>query len=455
LGACIQQVIRETLPGALFSQPPQIRFVPRATVCRCGRKLKMQKTRVKKVFSLNATFIAKETVRDCRHCKSAYGSEDLLRLVAGRCNVGWDVLVFVGRSLFQRQLTTEQVVWELQNRHVSLSASEVGYLGRKFIGYLALGHRRATPNIRQAMDKTGGYVLHLDAAHDADSPALMTGMDSLSRFVLANVKVPSENADCISAFLERLRADYGTPIACVHDMGTGICKAVDYVFAGIPDFICHFHFLRDIGKDFLGPAYNQLRACLRKYGASSFLSTLVRQSRGLLLDEQTGALQIVKAITAQSPESRKTLLPALSAYSLSLWCLQAKRSGDGYGFPFDRPLMAFSERLVALMEQLPDLVMLLPARGRVGNRTFYNLAEKLIEIGQDPLFHTCVQDLSKRCKIFDRLRKAMRIAQSGESNGLNDDESDPDMASICAEVRAPRQSRGLEYVNRSKRLVDH
>jgi hypothetical protein len=96
---------------------------------------KTPKTRTKKVFSLNATFIAKETVRYCRHCKSAYGSEDLLRLVAGRCNVGWDVLVFVGRSLFQRQLTTELVVRELQNRHVSLSASEVGYLGRKFKGY--------------------------------------------------------------------------------------------------------------------------------------------------------------------------------------------------------------------------------------------------------------------------------------------------------------------------------
>ena len=40
------------------------------------------------------------------------------------------------------------------------------------------------------------------------------------------------------------------------------------VFPGIPDFICHFHFLRDIGKDFLGPAYQELRLRLRYHAAT-------------------------------------------------------------------------------------------------------------------------------------------------------------------------------------------
>jgi len=38
------------------------------------------------------------------------------------------------------------------------------------------------------------------------------------------------------------------------------------VFAGIPDFICHFHFLRDLGKDLLASDYDLLRQRLRKYG---------------------------------------------------------------------------------------------------------------------------------------------------------------------------------------------
>jgi hypothetical protein len=88
----------------------------------------------------------------------------------------------------------------------------------------------------------------------------MTGIDGLSRLVLANVKVPSEQAERIIPFLEKIKSDYGAPIACVHDMGTGICKAVATVFAGTRDFICHFHFLRDAGKDLLEPAYRPLLA---------------------------------------------------------------------------------------------------------------------------------------------------------------------------------------------------
>jgi hypothetical protein len=58
-------------------------------------------------------------------------------------------------------------------------------------------HQQATPKIRQSMGLSGGYVLHLDATHDGNAPALMTGMDSLSKIVLGNVKVPSEHSDHI------------------------------------------------------------------------------------------------------------------------------------------------------------------------------------------------------------------------------------------------------------------
>jgi hypothetical protein len=42
-------------------------------------------------------------------------------------------------------------------------------------------------------------------------------------------------------------------------MGRGILSAVKTVFPGIPDFICHFHFLRDIGKDLFETEYATIR----------------------------------------------------------------------------------------------------------------------------------------------------------------------------------------------------
>ena len=440
MGQCIERLSREMHPGALFAQPPLIRFRSSASECACGHRLYVQKTKTKKVLSINGPFVARQAVLHCKKCHSVYPSEDLLRLVPEHCNVGWDILVFVGRSLFQRYRTPAQVLDDLKRRNVPLSVSEVGYLGRKFIAYLACGHRRATPQIRQTMNLSGGYVLHLDATHEADAPALMTGMDSLSEFVLANVKIPTEHADSIVPFLRKLRDDYGTPIACVHDMGTGILKAVSGVFPGTPDFVCHFHFLRDIGKDFIDPAYRKLRKCLRQHKVSSQLSALVRETRRCILTQQADATGMAKAITDKAPVEQMVLLPAISTYSLTLWCLRGKHSGNGYGFPFDRPLIEFSERLLALIDQLPDLLMLLPANGRVGNRHFFKLVHKVLKIGEDPLFEPCIQELRWRCQVFDRLRKAMRIADANDTSGLNDDGTADDMKSIREKVTGFRNS---------------
>jgi hypothetical protein len=244
-------------------------------------------------------------------------------------------------------------------RNVRLSLSEIEYLGRKFITYLALGHQQATPRIRQVMEISGGYILHLDAMHEGDAPALMTGMDSLSKFVLSNVKLPSEHSTHIVPFLRKLQTDYGTPTACVHDMGTGILKAVAQVFPGIRDFICHFHFLRDIGKDFLEPAYARLRKHLRSHATSSRLHTLARDTRQHLVEQGSNCAMLARNIKDADLSEDIGLMPVAATYSLTLWALHGKHGGDGYGFPFDRPLLDFVQRLLELYRRLPELLDLL------------------------------------------------------------------------------------------------
>lgn len=142
-------------------------------------------------------FVAHETVAQCCLCSRTFHSDALLRLVASRCNVAYDVLVFVGQALFRGHRNAREVRNQLIARNVRLSVSEIEYLGRKFVTCLALGHQQATPRIRQAMEISGGYVLHIDAMHEGDAPALMTGMDSLSEIVLANVKLSSEHSEHI------------------------------------------------------------------------------------------------------------------------------------------------------------------------------------------------------------------------------------------------------------------
>ena len=435
LSSCLQQLTKETLPVALFSRPPVVRFVPERTVCSCGGQLGVQKTRCKTVFSMTGPFIAHETVLKCQSCSSFFGSEALLELVPKWCNIGYDVLVHVGRALFQRYRTIQEVRIELYSRNVQISDSEISYLGYKFIATLAACHQQATPRIRQSMEPSGGYVLHLDATHDGNAPALMTGMDSLSEIVLGNVKIPSEHADYIAPFLQKLQKDFGNPQACVHDMGNGICKAVAEVFPDTPDFICHFHFLRDIGKDLLEPVYSSLRSYLRKHKISSRLHALAREIKQRISHQDSNPELLARAFLAGELPEKTDLLFLASTYSMTLWILQGKNSGDGYGFPFDRPLLVFAERLCEVQQQLSKIVACCPDTDKAGKKSVNKLARIVATIINDTLFQQDIQELHWRCQVFDSLRKAMRIAPPNGKKGLNDEGEDAAIGTICAGVR--------------------
>ena len=376
-------------------------------------------------------FIACETVAQCAVCSRTFHSETLLRLVAGCCNVAYDVLVFVGQALFRRHRNAHEVRAELIARNVRLSTSEIDYLGRKFITYLALAHKMATPRIRQAMAMAGGYILHIDAMHEGDAPALMTGMDGLSEIVLANVKLPSEHADYIVPFLRKLKSDYGAPRACVHDMGSGIPKAIAEVFPDVLDFICQFHFLRDIGKDFLEPAYAEPRSRLRSHATSTRLHTLAREARQCLAGLGSRCATLAKTIKDAGPAEDTSLMPVAATYSLTLWALHGKHIGDGYGFPFDRPLFDFAERLFDLYRRLPELLdSLLIDEKPDEKQAIFKLACEVSYVGNDSAPCQAVEELRWRSVVFDRLRKAMRIALIDGTNGLNDEGTAVAMSTI-------------------------
>lgn len=387
----------------------------------------MQKTRKKKVWRMTGPIIAHETVKKCPDCGFVLSSDTLRQLVPGRSNVAYDVMVAVGKSMYQRHKTTEEIRAELAIRNVHLCASEVDYLGRKFILYLACAHRQAIPRIRKSITLSGGYILHLDATHAGDAPALMTGLDSLSRIVLANVKIPTEHSDHIIPFLKGIKDAYGTPRACVHDMGYGICKAVKEVFPGVPDYICHFHFLRDIGKDMLDPAYGKLRNRLRSHSISTKLCALVRETRQAACEQSSDPMVLARTILNVKEET--PLLPLITAYGLALWALQGKQSGDGYGFPFDRPLLSFTEHLLELEQQMPRLLKLSKNDEANNIQYLYKLYWAAAEIAEDPEIKSLVKEMRWRTTTFDSLRKAMRIVLPGGANGLND-EGNGNMATI-------------------------
>jgi len=408
----------------LFAQRPILPFRSAQADCPdCQAPLKVRKTQTKAVHTLAmGCFTAQETLLQCDQCQNhtIYAPEELSRLVPSGCTVGYDVLVFVGKAFFLRQRRADEIVEELRTHHVRLSTSEVGYLAKKFIIYLALAHRQAAPRLKKAMRDKGGYILHLDGTCEGGGPMLMSSLDSISEFVLGSVKVPGEKTQEIIPFLEEIKRRYGVPLASVHDMGAGILAAVKEVFPGIPDFICHFHFLRDVGKDLLEADYDAIRKRLRQHALTEKLLYQARKLR-TAIDQQPGVMEsFCQSVQADSlPAEQIESFPLLCAYSLIQWVLDSKTHGQGYGFPFDRPQVEFAKRLLVAsqgLERIKDIHL----RGQwKDNIPLFKLSCELKKISADTGLQKMIEAIEVKIKVFDQLRGALRIAEVGESAGLN------------------------------------
>jgi hypothetical protein len=378
-------------------------------------------------------FTAHETLLRCEHCQNdtIYAAPELSRLAPSGCTFGYDVLIFIGKALFLRHRRAQEITDELRARHIRLSPSEVGYLGKKFVVYLALAHRQSAPGLKEAMHAQGGYILHLDGTCEGGGPMLMSSLDSLSEIVLGNVKVPSEKTEQIIPFLKEIKSRYGVPVAMVHDMGSGILAAVKAVFDGVPDFICHFHFLRDVGKDLLESDYDAIRQRLRKHALTD---KLLHEARRLktAIDQQPDLIESFYENVQRHclPKEKLELFPLLCAYSLIQWALEGKTDGQGYGFPFDRPHVQFAKRLRVLgqrLEQIKDIHL----RGQwTDNKPLLRLSCELKKISADEGLQRMLAAIDLKIEVFDRLRSAMRIAEVGGAAGLNSGSSPVAMGPI-------------------------
>jgi hypothetical protein len=387
----------------------------------CGDELKVRKTRTRTVSTLHVGRIrAREVFLSCEACEQTFRSEELCALVAPGANFGYDVMVYAGKALWQRHRTEAEVVAELAEKNVRISPREVSCLAMRFVVYLAIAHQRCTPQIKADMQARGGFICHLDATCEGGDPFLMSSIDSLSEIVLGNVKLPAEDEAHIVPFLERIKGAFGVPLALVHDMGKGILAAVAKVFPDVPDFICHFHFLRDIGKDFLSREYDTIRKRLSKHGISAKLRARAKQLKAQI-DANPTMIKALQEGMANGILDCEAFVPVVAAYTLIQWALKAKSEGDGYGFPFDRPHLSVAQRLQLLnaeIERIKDIHL----RGRwQDNEPYFKIHIALKPLIKDKTLWKAVETIGAKITVFEKLRKAMRIALPAGPNGLNDE----------------------------------
>ena len=390
----------------------------------------MLKSREKNVITLDiGAFRARETILHNAE-GTVYHSRQLRALTPYRATYGYDVLVYVGRALFVRCHSEQQIIEDLGLKNVLISQREIGFLGKKFIAYLAIAHQQSRQRLKAHMALRGGYILHMDGTCEGDSPHLFTGIDGIANIVLDNIKLPSEKAELIIPFLRRIKRQYGEPIALVHDMGQGILSAVKTVFNGIPDFICHFHFLRDIGKDLFEKDYSKIRTRFKKHKIRGVLRQKAKALEKIINDDPKAVCQLLSSLdNGQMDPSLLHSMPVMAAYAMIHWAFDTSDQLDGYGFPFDCPHLIFYQRLKTV-HGFVSQYHASDSRRAINNRALLSLWRPLTKIIEDQQLTRAASQIKEKMDKFKKLRKALAIAVPEAKKGLNDDGLDVDIKSI-------------------------
>ena len=385
--------------------------------------------------------------RYCGRCGNVSRPGELDRLVAPHCRFGFDVIEYVGRARFEHSRSQQAIQSALETLGIDISLREIDVLCRRFIAYLGQAHRNSESSLRQFMEASnGGYILHLDGTCEGSSPHLMCCVDGLSGLVLGAVKIPSENSAGIISLLQRIRRAYGDPICAVHDMGSAICKAVKEVFPGVPDIICHFHFLRDIGKDLMTGEYDTIRRRMRKHNVRGTLRKMIRELKAGIDGNPAWTDSLCCYLGASEEQREEMNLPAIvEVYVLAVWIVEAQSQSDGLGFPFDRPHFDTYQRLVEAYPVLQKLKAQIssPLSGKIVLSPLRNALDDSVVLNR-------VCSLQRKMDVFDRLRDAMRIALPEGNGGLNDT-GEADMRTIREKVTAFRNDEQIKRLGAADR----
>jgi len=188
-----------------------------------------------------------------RYCKE-YGSfnEPLVSIVnriypAGR-NFDSKVMIAIGILRWHFDYQREEIRNILSARGIHIYTGKISNLSEEFLLRFYALHKRHVPQIRASFEKWGGVRLHLDGTGEASNEIVFMAKEGETGITMDAQIIPTESKKYVKTFLQALNSLYGTPIVVVIDVSKQIRDAATEVFPGSGQQICHYHFVKNLGK---------------------------------------------------------------------------------------------------------------------------------------------------------------------------------------------------------------
>ena len=442
--------------GVLVTAPQPVNA---ETCAGCGGRTRVQKTRVRAgVTMAHGRVRIGLKVRVCRarcQTKTARGSTDLSALFPARATFGYDVIVRVGLERFVHYRQRHEIRAALADDGVELSDAQISLLGRKFLGYLEALHRARAPALRAALAADGGWPMHVDATGEDGRGTLLVVYAGWRGWVLGAWKVPTERADVILPRLKQIAVRFGAPCAIMRDLGRAVTEATATFAAGhapaIHILACHMHFLRDVGKDLMRKAHDEMRGRVRHFKLLPKLRALARGLGRKLGAALPQARRAVEQWMLQHDRSHR--LPdgnhgLAVVRALAQWGLDFPHDGLDQGFPFDVPMLDLYDRAIEVLAALDAFLRTAP-----NDLTVRKAAERLHRILRpvhcEVPFERIACELRTRRALFLELRNALRLGTKPDHLTRPPAEPKVDIelvrdavVALTASLRARRPARG-------------
>jgi hypothetical protein len=376
-------------------------------------------------------FKAQETVHVCAN-RCRYDSGKLVtrraasltkHLIPGM-GIGYDVMTYVGLQRFLYHRQREEIRSTLLNEHgISVSSGTISNLAKLFLGYLRELHNSRSDQLQDTMVKDGGWPLHIDATGEDGRGTMLVAFSGWRQWVLGSWKIPTENVDAILPCLHEVVNRFGSPCSIMRDLGRAMIPAanslVDQLELNIPVLACHLHFLKDIGKDLLDPAYGELRGLFRRYKICPKLRLLSRELGRKLGTQINDAREGVKAWQKKTDVDHRIphgMAGVAAVRALTQRVLDFKADGTGYDYPFDRPFLDLYDRCKEVRRAIDAFIHSKPSDPNV-LKYLKRLHRILGPVASEVPFQQTIRRLRYRATLLDELRDALRLSPKKSKNG--------------------------------------
>jgi hypothetical protein len=168
-------------------------------------------------------------------------------------------MIAIGILRWSFNYQREEIKNFLLFRGISISTGEISNLSEEFLVRFYVLHKKYVPQMKALFEKNGGIRLHLDGTGEAGNEIVFLAKEGETGITLDAQTITSENRKYVTKFLQSLNLLYGTPIVIVRDMSKQIRDAAADVFPNVKQQICHYHFVKNLGKILFKERYAAFR----------------------------------------------------------------------------------------------------------------------------------------------------------------------------------------------------